>query len=1604
MPPKLLIDEIRSDFERRARDQGHYGMGMLSSAVERLSVELYQKDSHFLLELIQNAEDNHYKAGVIPELLFVVTEVDPTSSGGDGCFCLFNNEKGFSEDNIRSICSVGESTKKKREGYVGEKGIGFKSVFTVTAEPHLFSNGYQIQFKENDQEAELSYILPYWVETPPSIIREHGMMTSLLLPLKQEKKNEIIRELSRVKPETILFLSKLESLNIQIESSGESIELNRDLSNEPRAVLLAKRDSNDDKLTDYYLYKQRIDVPDGLDEPKREGILDREITLAFPLSDERSEGVIFAYLPTEVESGFPFLVNADFLLTADRGTLLQDRRWNHWIRDSLSDLIVGAIEQMACETDLQKFVCRYIPIPGIEGVRYEYFEHVATEVCLSLRDKPIVLNDRMKMVTPKDVLRASEKERELFPVDDRPDFFEQYSFVAPTLKRYSRQLKEIGVESFSIEKIIGCLNDEKWLTGRELEWFVELYKYLFRQPRQRVEGLLPVAIKLIPLFGGGFAALQEQVYIQTDRKLIDDLQEVTGEKIAPVKLFSNRLYDLLKDDESLWMQIRRALGLEKFSLDHYVAEELIPWLEDNQKACAAHELIDITGFLVHHWKELSEETVGVVGERLPVVLADNAVVNRNDIKDQQLLTPKAFDVDSGWQLFLSDLEVDHCVVLSDQYVKKLSDLPAFSNFLNSIEATSVPHLSSRQFTWSDRVNEELDDSLRAYLKQNLKESTYTNRSYLETWMPPDYVTSERVCHSNQSRVAFLQWLNALLPEEDGVLTLRSPAINATSRYSRWGAKKTRVNSYFFEFLLRKRWVKTSNGCRRGKESFLDTKATRSIFRDQLPYLKDDLSDVWINRLGINREITEEVVVEYLIELSGQQNVDADLIFKIYQYLDQNGDPESFENYFQESDLIYIPNNERTWFRRNEVVWEDGSAVLGSLFGWLSPVYESKGLRNFFINKIAVETSPSIRSYAEAWAALPQQSSSPEASRTQDAIKLIFAEILKMLSEEDQAPLWWEELCEQGFQVWTQSGHFENAANVYALDNQTYANIFRDSDMEYIWKPDNLTHQRMKSLYGEIGVKLLTEIISIRLATSTDNNKSRADVPTYLNDFSKDLIARMVYHTNQEYFESLVSSGKIESLMRISEWSIAQLDLIYENEFGVEKPESNQAGYIDFDRFELIVSSNADREEVMDVVSSSIARFLYPMHEYKKYQDTIRKCLAVSKNRAKDIQDREGWSLSSALRELFQQSFSDVIDDGADDFDDHEKMVCKPEKMQQSNQEQVDLTVSGDLQEEDNSTAKSRVQSQTRMESVAQRGRGGGRLGNERSTKTQLHKFPNAHVSTSERTKKSREINRTISSYSQRRFPVYVESEVPSSDTARGLAEDQINDNERKKIGELAEKHVVNILESEGYDVRNMNEVHPNHPGYDLKAIDKNTGEAFFIEVKGTSLWGEAGVGLSDFQFKEAMEVGANYWLFVVERVETGSPEVHRIKNPFSHVTNYYFSGGWRVLSSDRQDSDAGPDLKDLVVELKNLTNDDGKVIIDYCNQQGWSLPEVGYELLNDDGEVVTEFELAWDDLCLGIVLGDEHVSTNGWTLLQMKEACHTPELLKDYFIAGVEGE
>ncbi|XP_028082517.1 uncharacterized protein LOC114283846 [Camellia sinensis] len=346
----------------------------LHHAVNYLSAELYAKDVHFLMELIQNAEDNEYGEGVNPSLEFVLTSRDITATGASATLLVFNNERGFSAKNVESICSIGRSTKKghRKRGYIGEKGIGFKSVFLITAQPYIFSNGYQIRFNEQPcPECKVGYIVPEWVNDNPTLstIKEiYGgsdsslPTTTIVLPLKLDKVQPVKQQLSAIHPEILLFLSKIKRLSVKEDNEDPSLNTVSAVSISSEINFATKKNidadsfllhlsadehgKNSEEECSYHMWRQRFPVRQENKVEKRMEVDEWVITLAFPngqrLNRGRSSPGVYAFLPTEMVTNFPVIIQADFLLASSRETILLDNKWNQGILDCVPSAFVSA--------------------------------------------------------------------------------------------------------------------------------------------------------------------------------------------------------------------------------------------------------------------------------------------------------------------------------------------------------------------------------------------------------------------------------------------------------------------------------------------------------------------------------------------------------------------------------------------------------------------------------------------------------------------------------------------------------------------------------------------------------------------------------------------------------------------------------------------------------------------------------------------------------------------------------------------------------------------------------------------------------------------------------------------------------------------------------------------------------------------------------------------------------------------------------------------------------------------------------------------------------------------------------------------------------------
>jgi hypothetical protein len=91
--------------------------------------DINPQPNHFVLEAVQNADDNDY---LVETPMLNVTYLSDT-------ILITSNEKGFTNQNVKSICDINESTKSGRSDCTGDKGIDFKSFFKIALAIHISS-------------------------------------------------------------------------------------------------------------------------------------------------------------------------------------------------------------------------------------------------------------------------------------------------------------------------------------------------------------------------------------------------------------------------------------------------------------------------------------------------------------------------------------------------------------------------------------------------------------------------------------------------------------------------------------------------------------------------------------------------------------------------------------------------------------------------------------------------------------------------------------------------------------------------------------------------------------------------------------------------------------------------------------------------------------------------------------------------------------------------------------------------------------------------------------------------------------------------------------------------------------------------------------------------------------------------------------------------------------------------------------------------------------------------------------------------------------------------------------------------------------------------
>jgi hypothetical protein len=259
-----------------------------------------------LYELVQNADDSLYqkltKDGTLPYLRLEITP---------DALVVETNEDGFQRANIEAICATGRSSKKalKSGDHIGEKGFGFKSVFSVADEVQVQSGLWSFRFAHCRGEDGLGMVTP--LDMPRATLPQ-GVTTRITMCYSVEAKREyskLVEAIHELPDTIIIFLHKLRAIHIDIIGADDQREkrtLNKSGEAESlRCTISVSRELNNTITTKECTYLMHRRIKSGMPHHAlRKDCSEARIELAFPVDPITQSPKlstlgqhVFAYLP-----------------------------------------------------------------------------------------------------------------------------------------------------------------------------------------------------------------------------------------------------------------------------------------------------------------------------------------------------------------------------------------------------------------------------------------------------------------------------------------------------------------------------------------------------------------------------------------------------------------------------------------------------------------------------------------------------------------------------------------------------------------------------------------------------------------------------------------------------------------------------------------------------------------------------------------------------------------------------------------------------------------------------------------------------------------------------------------------------------------------------------------------------------------------------------------------------------------------------------------------------------------------------------------------------------------------------------------------------------
>jgi hypothetical protein len=457
---------LPADYQKiREENIARYGW---DTAVLDLLGQLYSERTHFIFELIQNAED----AGAT-DLAFELFE-DRLELRHDG--------RPFTEADVRGVCGVGQSDKAADLTAIGKFGIGFKSVYAYTKSPRIYSGGEAFRIE--------SYVRPF-----AAAARAGGAVgeTWFVFPFDHDvvpaevAAREIAAALGALQPRILLFLRNVTRLRTGGPAAQASV-VQRSVAARPvagrpgaaRQVTVAR----DGRREEWLAWQRPVQGHPG-----------QQVEAVFRLEGGRitavSESPLTVFFPTQKETFLGFLIQGPYRTTPARDNIPADDPSNQALVRQTAALLADVLPELRDEGLLTADALATLPLDPERFPAGSMFRPLFDAVGDALTAEALIPVAGGGYGVAVDLLLASSPEV-LGLLDPgrlgalsgagRPVWFADGAISeghAPVLWRYLRD--EIGVDEVTPETVVTRITGE-FLEEQNDLWITRFYRFLAGYP------------------------------------------------------------------------------------------------------------------------------------------------------------------------------------------------------------------------------------------------------------------------------------------------------------------------------------------------------------------------------------------------------------------------------------------------------------------------------------------------------------------------------------------------------------------------------------------------------------------------------------------------------------------------------------------------------------------------------------------------------------------------------------------------------------------------------------------------------------------------------------------------------------------------------------------------------------------------------------------------------------------------------------------------------------------------------------------------------------------------------------------------------------------